>query len=139
MLLGDLWRILLLGGRLAGMAETATQNRWVIGGLYQLGLLNGQPFYTQPGGIGTQVFPTQANAVPWPEYPVPGLILNEYVPWWAPGCGHSIKYWKIFKEWDYDTNQSCALVCCPACTYVQSVIEPFEEWLNPIQRAIIVS
>lgn len=113
-------------------------NRWQIGTLYNQGLQNGQPFWTQPGGPGSQVLPTQRNGEPWQDYPVPGLVIQEMSPWFVPGCLHSIKYWAIVREWDYLTNQSCALVTCPVCSYVQNVIEPFEEWLNPIQRAIIV-
>jgi hypothetical protein len=117
----------------------ASQNRWQIGVMYEQGIVSGQPFFTQPDGPGSQVFPTQANAIPWLAYPIPGLILNEYVPWWAPSCGHSIKFWKVFREWDYDNDTDVALVCCSVCTFVQSTIEPFDEWMNPIERAIIVS
>lgn len=117
----------------------ASQNRWTIGVMYEQGIVSGVPFFTQPDGPGTIVLPTQANAVPWDAYPIQGLILNEYSPWWSPSCGHSIKFWKIFKEWDYDNNESVALVCCSICTFCQSTISPFEEWLNPIERAIIVS
>jgi hypothetical protein len=106
--------------------------------MYNQGLHNGQPFFTQPGGPGTKVIPTQENAQPWPDYPVQGLVINEYNPWWSPGCGHSIKFWMVVQEWDYGSGQSVALVCCSVCSYVQNAIEPASEWLNPIQRAIIV-
>ena len=113
-------------------------NRWAIGEMYYLGNHNGQPFFTQPNGPGTQVLPSQKNAQPWPDYPIPGLVINEYVPWWSPGCGHAIKFWSIIREVDIYTNESVALVCCSMCSYVQRVITPWEEWLNPIQQAIIV-
>lgn len=118
----------------------ASANRWAIGEMYYGGLLNGAPFFTQPGGPGTQVFPTQANAIPWTQWPVAagGMIINEYVPWWSPACGHSIKTFKLIREYDYETNQSCCLVCCEICSFCVSVIEPYEEVLNPIQYAIIV-
>jgi hypothetical protein len=112
-------------------------NRWQIGALYQPGGPNG--IFSQPGGIGTAVYPTQQNSQPWLDWPVVGLIINEYVPWWSPGCGHSIKTWKVIREWDYETSMSVALVCCEVCTYVQSKVEPFEEWLNPIQYAILIA
>lgn len=115
----------------------ASQNRWTPGRMYFPGGPNG--FFTQPGDPFTQVFPTQANAIPWEAYPISGLILNEYNPWWSPSCQHATKVWRIIKEWDYDTNMSVALVCCNTCSMVQSYIEPFEEWLNPVERAIIVS
>lgn len=115
-----------------------TQNRWQLGVMYGGGLLDGQPFYTQPGGPSTEVFPTQRNAEPWPEYPIPGLVIQEYSPWWSPGCGHSIKSWSIVKEFDYDNDISCALICCRVCLYVQRVVEPYEEILNPQVYAIIL-
>lgn len=114
-------------------------NRWTVGVMYFEGRSSsGLPFFTQPGGPGTEVFPTQQNAQPWPEYPIPGMIIQEFNPWWAPGCGHAIKMWKIIREYDYDTDSSCALICCDVCSYVQRAVEPYEEILNPVQQAIIV-
>ena|SRR5882762_8908386 len=113
-------------------------NRWTVGAMYQGGLVSGLPFFTQPGGVGTQVFPSQQNAQPWVEYPVIGEVINEYQPWWPPGCLHSVKFWKIYKEFDYVTQLSCALICCPICTYVQRVVEPYDEILDPIAYAIIM-
>ena len=114
-------------------------NRWAIGEMYFLGLLNGQPFYTQAGGPGTAVTPTQRNGEPWLDYPTVGQVINEFMPFWTPGCGHSICTWKLIKEWDYDTNMDCCLVACEVCSYVQSVIEPYDLALNPQQYAIIIS
>jgi hypothetical protein len=111
-------------------------NRWAVGTMYQPGGPNG--IFTQPDGPGTAVFPTQRNGVPFVDYPIQGLTIQEFSPWWVLGCQHAIKSLKIIREFDYDTNQSCALVACEVCTYVQYAIEPFEEWLDPIQRAIIV-
>ena len=116
-----------------------SQNRWAIGVMYYGGLVDGQPFFTQPGGPGTQVFPTQANAVPWTDYPIPGLILNEYNPWWAPPCGHSLKYFDLIQEFDYETNSSVMLITCAVCNFVVNTIEPASEAYNPIERAIIIS
>lgn len=116
-----------------------TANRWAVGELYYPGGPPGTGYFTQPGGPGTAVFPTQQNGTPWTDWPVVGLVIQEYQPWWAPGCGHSIKEWTVIREWDYETNQSVALVTCRVCSYVQSTVEPFEEWLNPIQYAILIA
>lgn len=91
-------------------------NNWQVGVPYTLDL-NGQPFFTQPEGAGTAVFPTQQNG-PWADYPVPGLVINEYSPWWAPPCGHAIKNYKLIPEYDYTTNKQVMLVCCNICTLV---------------------
>lgn len=97
-------------------------NRYTVGVPYTF-QLNGADFFTQPGGPGTQVFPTQQNNTPWADYPIPGLTTNEYVPWFAPGCGHAIKHIKIIPEYDYVNDQPVSLVCCEICTYVQ-VVQP---------------
>lgn len=116
------------------------ENRFAIGVMYYGGAFNGQPgFFTQPSGPGTPVFPTQQNAASWPEYPIPGLVIQEYSPWWSPGCGHSIKTWKVIQEWDYDNDTSVALITCEVCSYCQAVYRPFEAWLDPIQHAIVVA
>lgn len=127
------------------------QNRWQLGvmffgGLdltqepYQLtntGTLNGKVFWYQADGPGTKVLPTEYVG-PFTAYPIPGVVMSEYVPWWSPGCGHSCKDFAIVREFDYDTGLSCALICCNHCYYVQNIYEPFEEWLQPITHAIVV-
>jgi hypothetical protein len=114
-------------------------NTWTLGTMYYGGLVDGQPFFTQALGPFTEVLPTQVNAQPWLDYPIPGLVLNEYSPWWAPGCGHSIKFFKIIREYDYTTQSSVALITCNVCSYIQTVYTPFEAWLDPIEHAIIIS
>lgn len=117
---------------------TAT-NQWAIGAMFYGGLVNGQPFFVQPGGIGTPVYPTQKNAQPWPEYPIPGLFINEFIPIWTPGCGHSTNFWLVIREYDYVSQNSVALICCSVCTFVENVYSPFEEWLEPITHAIVIA
>jgi hypothetical protein len=116
-----------------------TQNRWQIGALYYGGLQNGQPFWTQPGGIGTIVYPQPQNG-PWTDYPIGGLTINETgFAWWLPGCGHSIQAWRLIQEFDYDTNQSVMLITCPSCSWVQNVLSPASEAYDPISHCIIVA
>jgi hypothetical protein len=107
--------------------------------MYYGGLVGGQVFFTQPGGPGTQVFPTQKNAVPWTDWPAAGvMVINEYVPYWSPGCLHSIKVIKLIPEWDYVNNVSVMLLCCQVCSYIQRYLTPQEEAYNSIQQAIII-
>ena len=115
-----------------------TQNRWQLGTMYYGGRLNGNSFYVQPSGPFTAVTPTQRSG-PFLDWPVPGMVITEYIPWWSPGCGHSIKFWSVIREFDYPSNQSCALITCSICNYIENVYMPFEEWLNPIQHAIVVA
>ena len=113
-------------------------NKWQIGVMYYGGRLNGQPFYEQPGGPGTPVFPHEGVS-PWLEWPTVGQIIQTYAPWWAPGCQHSCRYWAIVREYDYIEETSVALICCNHCYYVQGVYRPFEAWLDPIQHAIVAA
>ena len=113
-------------------------NKWQIGVMYYGGRLNGQPFYTQEGGPGTVVSPREGVG-PWPEWPIAGQIISTYNPWWAPPCGHSCKYLAVVREYDYINQTSVALVCCNHCYFVIRYIAPFEEYLNPIQNAILVA
>jgi hypothetical protein len=117
----------------------ATENRWAVGTMYGNGYLNGQPFFTQPAGPFTAVLPPTPNNVPWEEYPIKGLVISAYVPWFSPGCQHAIKQWKMIQEFDYDTNQSVELVCCLICAYVQSShFQPAETWLDALLYPIII-
>lgn len=118
-------------------APPTPTNRWQIGTMYYGGLLNGQPFYTQPGGPGTAVLPPTPQAQPWKEYPISGLVISAFNPWFVPGCQHAIKRWAIVHEFDYTLNQSCALICCNQCYYVQRSVSPYEQILDPILYAII--
>lgn len=123
-----------------------TTNRWTLGVPYDP-TMNGVPFWTQPDGPYTKVFPQMQNNAPWPEYPVPGLVINEYAPFWSPACQHPIKEWKIIQEFDYDSNQAVSLICCNVCTLVQNVhplnggaVADFrtQNVYNPYQNAIIM-
>jgi hypothetical protein len=121
----------------------SASNSWQLGVPYDF-TMNGVPFWTQSAPF-QPVFPTQQNG-PWPEYPIAGGIINEFSPWWAPGCGHAIKLWRIFQEYDYVAGQPVSLICCNICTYIQQVaplnggaVADFDTQnvYNPYQQAII--
>lgn len=116
-----------------------SQNRYQVGVMYYGGLKNGQPFYTQPGGPGTQVFPAQPNGQPWPDWPAAGEMVYSFGAWWIPFCLHFVDFWDVIREYDYDNSTSVALITCPVCNIVQAVYTPFEAWLNPIEHSIIVA
>lgn len=120
-------------------------NRWQLGVPYTF-QLNGADFFTQPGGPGTQVFPTQQNNTPWADWPIPGMVITEYVPFWAPPCLHAIKEWRIIPEFDYENDVPVSLVCCNICTLVVRAVSATdgasatlnsEGVYNPYTNAII--
>lgn len=123
----------------------SASNTWQLGVPYDF-TLNGAAFWTQDGGPFTQVLPTQQNG-PWADYPIAGGIINEFSPWFSPGCGHAIKFFKIISAFDYPSDQQVSLVCCNICTYVQNVhplnggaVADFrtDNVYNPYQQCVIL-
>lgn len=108
-------------------------NSWQVGALYPPGGLNNIA-WTQPGGIGTQVFPAQIVGGSY-ESTEP---FNERSGIFNCGCGHSQNQALIQREFDYDTNQSVALVCCPLCGFVSYTLTPFEAVLDTVYQPITV-
>lgn len=74
------------------------------------------PRQAQPGGIGTPVTsPVQS--------------INEKTGRYASGCGH------FFNNWDVRKAAICqsavALICCPICLYIQTIIRPYSAIHTP--------
>lgn len=103
------------------MAPAAQQNSWQLGVPYTFDL-NGVPFWTQPGGPGTQVFPAIEQGEVWPDWPGAAVMVYSYVPWVQPGCLHPIHEFKILQEYDFVEGQPVQLICCQACQYVQRAV-----------------
>ena len=94
--------------------------------------------WTQPGGTGTTVYPQQGDG-PFLAYPVPGQFISEAgESLWRAGCGHGFDVWLVFRDYDSSTSSSVAVVCCPLCTYIMQLIEPYELWTNPVEYPILV-
>jgi len=95
--------------------------------------------WSQPGGTGTKVYPGQANNQPFTAYPVGGQVIDEVgQSLWIWGCGHGSDVVKIFKDYDPGNKSSIALICCPICTFIASVIEPYEAIFDVTQYPIII-
>lgn len=91
------------------------------------------PTWTQPGGPGTQVFPRQTDSAAG-EFEPPMVPIG----WYIPGCGHPCNCLAIFRQYDSVTQQEMAIICCPACTYVQEII-PWDRYEDYIQTPIVVA
>ena len=115
-----------------------TANRWQIGVQYDPH--RGGVNWSQPNGPNTLVYPQQQNQVyqstvnPIP----PGSFFSEFTGLWFAGCGHSSMAPLVFREWDYTTNQSVALICCELCSYCQSTVEPYSEIYDPVAFPILI-
>jgi hypothetical protein len=94
--------------------------------------------WQQIGGIGGKVLPTLGDG-PFTAYPVPG---QWYGPsgqaLWLSGCGHGYDTIQVFRDWDATCQISAALLCCPDCSYINAVIEPYEEIYNYISMPILI-
>lgn len=107
----------------------ATPHQYVVGELYGGGLVNGLPFWSQPGGIGTQVFPAQPSQFPLNfqgYYQVPMTYPSLYVA----GCLHAFNCYAVFEVYDPVLAEQVALICCPACQFIQAIIAPYSNYQN---------
>ena len=102
-------------------------NSWAVGTLYPPGGLNNIK-WSQPGGAGTLVYPQQQTGVDY----FSTKPFSELSGQFSCGCGHFVNEPLIQREWDFVTDSSVALICCPMCGYVQYTLEPFEDALNPV-------
>ena len=91
--------------------------------------------WSQPDGIGGLVYPQQPTGN---SDLFSTVAFNSKTGVYIFGCGHSVNQSMVFREWDYDTDMSVALIACPSCSFVQRTIEPFSEAvLNSLQNAIL--
>ncbi len=63
------------------------------------------PQCSQPGGPGTPV--------------TPGILPEQRVGWFNPGCGHSIRHWDIIAV--SVSGQPKKAITCPICGFVQAI------------------
>jgi len=87
-----------------------------IGTLYKNPVQSGITVWVQPGGPGTLVYPQQSQGQKSALYSL--------------GCGHWVNTLEVFEEYDPDTGIQVALLCCPACSYIQQIISPYENYSN---------
>jgi hypothetical protein len=118
------------------------QNSWQIGTLYQkggayFGAPGGQGFgFTQTGGPGTQVLPAQTVDPSSNIAPFSTKATSNQTGQFAFGCGHIVNNPVVWRDFDYVTNMSAAMITCPMCGYLNSVLEPYELWLNTFTNPI---
>lgn len=98
-------------------------------GVYEVGALYIQPngpngIWTQPGGVGTTVFPqqVQANSDILSIEP-----FSELTGTYMFGCGHSCNMCQIYKDVDTSDNVPVAILACAQCSYVQRIIKPWSD------------
>jgi len=107
---------------------------FVVGSLYQP-RWNGIA-WSQPGGVGTQVFPTQ-NVGNFQAYPVSGQMWAETGLWTSP-CLHWFDSFLIQRDFDEGTQMSVAIQMCPICSLIIRIYEPYDLIYQVPQFAISV-
>jgi hypothetical protein len=90
--------------------------------------------WSQPGGPGTTVFPQPYDSAAG-QFEPPLISIGQYL--W--GCGHITNLPWIFKAYDDDSEEEAALICCPVCSYIQMILEPYERYLNYIDTPIVIA
>lgn len=90
--------------------------------------------WSQPNGRWTEVFPQQYDSAAG-EFEPPLIPYGMY----RLGCGHASNILAIFKEYDSDTGEQVALICCPVCTFLQQIISPYATYQNYIDVPIVVA
>jgi hypothetical protein len=92
--------------------------------------------WSQPIPGGT-VYPQQ-NTGPF-GYPGNQILMQEPGQGlWTSGCGHWWDCIQVFRDYDSDAQQSAAVLCCPLCSFLIRVVEPYELIEDPIQYMILI-
>jgi len=102
-----------------------------VGALYNGGYQNGILVYTQPGGVGSPVVPQPPAVNPPPSWknsnwlPAFPYCYQGLLTW---GCKHLTNTCETYRVYDNYAKMSAALLCCPVCSYIGYIIEPYEDW-----------
>ena len=115
----------------------AQPGQFQVGQLYKGFLQNGLPFWSQPGGPGTQVFPALPTQFPSQNMGYPQVVMA-YPSLYVWGCLHPTNTAEIFEVYDPYIGEQVALVCCPLCSYIQQIIVPYSAYSNYEDTPIVV-
>lgn len=98
------------------MVATVQPGQFAVGQLYLGTARNGMPTWSQPGGIGTPVFPAQPQ--------------GEHSALYTAGCLHWFNVYEIYQVYDPYGLQQVKLLCCPLCSFINQIITPAENYNN---------
>lgn len=99
--------------------------------------------WSQPGGVGTTVFPQQNTGQFWNQpgktFPLLGPPFAEAgQALWISACGHGWDSMWIARDFDSTTNMSAAVCCCPLCSFIVRLLEPYTLLQNYLQVPIVI-
>lgn len=90
--------------------------------------------WSQPGGIGTTVYPQAKDSAPG-QFETPLTPSGQYIP----PCGHAQNALRVWQEYDPESGEQAAIVCCNVCTFVIQIIIPYSDFDNYIQNPILIA
>jgi hypothetical protein len=113
-----------------------------VGQLYLGFNRNGLPVWSQPGGIGTPVFPQLPTIFPWngqredthDQYEWPAAYSSLYVL----GCGHPSNCLEIYSYFDKYADEIMALICCGQCSYINEIM-PYTQYQSYLETPLVVT
>jgi hypothetical protein len=115
----------------------ALPGQFEVGQLYYGGLVNGMVVWTQPGGLGTRVFPQVPTIFPQ-QFQGYQQVPFAYAAQYFFGCGHPLNCAEIFEYYDPYAEEVMALICCPMCSYIQQIM-PLEQYQSYIQTPLVIA
>jgi hypothetical protein len=113
-------------------------HQWQVGELYLGFNRNGLPVFSQPGGPGTPVLPAAPTLFPAQNQGYPQQVMS-YPSLYAAGCNHQFNCYEIFEVLSPSDGHQVALVCCPVCSYIQEIIDPYSQYQNYEDVPIVVA
>lgn len=115
----------------------AMPGQFAVGQLYKGGKVNGLPVWSQPGGIGTLVYPQLPQKFPAQNQGYYQQTMS-YPSLYVFGCGHPQNCPEIFEVDDPYAGEQVALLCCSQCSYIQAIYEPSSDYWNYEITPIVV-
>lgn len=100
--------------------------------------------WSQPGGVGSVVFPQQNSGFgyyqqPGKTFPLISSPINEQgQALWISPCGHGFDTLQVFRDFDSSTNMSAAVLTCPLCSFLIRLLEPYELVSNYLTNPILI-
>jgi hypothetical protein len=101
-------------------------------------LVNGQQVWTQPGGIGTLVYPQPQELSPERYQGYPRRVMN-YPALYSARCGHFFNCYEIFEVLSPSDGHQVALVVCPQCGFIQEIIDPYERFTDYMDTPLVIA
>lgn len=112
--------------------------QWTVGELYLGFNRNGLPVFTQPGGPGTPVFPQAPTIFPQ-QYQGYQQVPMSYPSLYVAGCLHQFNCYEIFEVDSPNDGNQVALACCPICSYIQEIFDPYTNFSNYEITPIVIA